>query len=69
MKTLVATIIAVTMLGAGAADAGGIGAAVHIGHLQIGGDMHGGGRHARGAGGGGRHHHHRHCGLFHSCRR
>jgi hypothetical protein len=57
MRLIVASLVALSLLGAGAANAGGIGVGAHIGHLQLGVGMHGDGGH-------------RHCGSWshHHCR-
>ncbi|MEI9996629.1 MAG: hypothetical protein WDM91_18675 [Rhizomicrobium sp.] len=50
MKTLIATVFALTLLGAPAASAEGIGLGVHVGGIGVGAHVGGHGRN-----------HHRHC--------
>jgi hypothetical protein len=69
MKTILASLLALSLLGAGAANAGGVGVGVHVGSLHVGVGAHGGRDHrdhgrqhhrARCVSWGG-HGHHRYC--------
>lgn len=55
MKTLIASIFALTLIGATATNAEGVGAGVHIGGVGVG--IHVGGHHRHCASWGWRHHH------------
>jgi len=61
MKTLVATLFALTLLGAPAASAAGIGLGVHVGGIGVGAHIGGHHHHYRHCHGWGYHHHHRYC--------
>jgi len=60
MKTLIASIFALTLLGTTAASADIIGVGVHVGGIGVGAHI-GGYHHHRHCHGWGYHHHHRYC--------
>ena len=61
MKTLIASLLALTLMGATAANAQGVGAGVHVGGVGVGIHVGGGGHRHCASWGWRNHHHDRYC--------